>query len=332
MLRFIICRFAVICVAMILDFFVGDPYWFPHPVKFMGKLISILEKLFRRVCHSAISLKLAGILITILTCFVSGAFTIIILKVLKAYLPFSIMIEIIICTTCIAARSLDYEASKTLKALSQSLDAGRKQLSNIVGRDTACLSEEEVFKACIETVAENISDGVIAPIFYMFFFGATGGIVYKQINTLDSMIGYKNERYKDIGFFAAKLDDIVNFIPSRLSAFLLLVSARFSTKSFSTADIKRGYDIFIRDRFNHLSPNSAQTESVIAGLLGIQLGGTHTYFGKTVVKKTIGDKIKPASASDVRKTIKLIYKSEIVFFILGALLFGVSTFFIVNFF
>lgn len=309
---FVGLRVAVVLCAVVLDFFVGDPYWFPHPVKFMGRLISLEEKCIRRFVASARGLRLCGFLITAFNIFLSSGLTFLLLHFLKSHAWLHFAVEVFIATTCIAARSLDYEATKVLKALSKNLTAGRKQLSNIVGRDTADLSEAEIYKACIETVAENTNDGVIAPLVYLLLFGAVGGIAFKQINTLDSMIGYNNERYKDFGYAAAKTDDVANFLPSRLSALLFLAAARVFRQTFSPADRKRGLAIFKRDRFNHLSPNSAQTESVIAGLLGVQLGGTHRYFGKLVEKKTIGDAVREPEAADVRKTIRLMYASELL--------------------
>lgn len=326
MISFLLRRLAVIFSAVLLDFIIGDPYRLPHPVRFMGMLIQLQEKFFRRIFHTDKSLKFAGLLLLVFSCAISASVTFIILKLCSVNAVLLFIAEVIICASCVAARSLAYEAEKTLKALSQSLAAGRAQLSNIVGRDTADLSAEEVLKACIETVAENISDGVIAPLFYMILFGALGGIVYKQINTLDSMVGYKNERYEYFGFFSAKCDDAVNFLPSRISAYMLLGAALLSHKSFSSVDIKRGKKIFKRDRFNHLSPNSAQSESMVAGLLGVQLGGTHRYFGKPVVKKTIGDAEKTVTVNDAQKTIDLIFKSEILFTVSASLLLAAPVF------
>lgn len=318
--QFLYLRLTVISCAVAADFLIGDPHWFPHPVKLMGAMISFEEKIIRRFVNSAGGLRVWGGIVTFSNIIVSTGFTLLLLRLLKPYFFLHCAAEVAIATTCLAARSLDYETMQVLKALSKDLAAGRKQLSNIVGRDTTALNEKEIYNACIETVAENANDGVIAPLMYLLLFGAAGGIAFKQINTLDSMIGYNNERYKDFGYAAAKTDDFVNFIPSRLSALLLLAAAKLKRKTFSKNDVKRGFAIFKRDRFNHKSPNSAQTESVVAGLLGIQLGGTHLYFGKPVEKPTIGDAVREPEPSDVRKTIQLMYAAELLLLIAAGLL------------
>jgi adenosylcobinamide-phosphate synthase len=222
--------------------------------------------------------------------------------------------EAALCYFCIAARGLRDEAYKIHGALiKNNLPDARKKLSWIVGRDTEHLSQEEIIKATVETVAENLSDGAVAPLIFMFIGGAALAMAYKAVNTLDSMVGYRNGDYEYLGKFAARLDDVVNFIPARISGVLMIVSAYLCG-----FDGKGAARVFLRDRKNHLSPNSAQTEAACAGALGIQLGGTHTYGGKPVVKPTIGDGRRQATPEDIKSAAKLMYASVILTLIIGA--------------
>ena len=220
------------------------------------------------------------------------------------------IIESVITYQCLAAKSLYVESMKVYKALNQEgLAAGRKAVSMIVGRDTESLDEKGVIKAAVETVAENTSDGVIAPLIYLAIGGPVLGIAYKAINTMDSMVGYKNDKYMDFGRAAAKLDDVVNFIPARLSAVLMIFSCLFLGKDYSFVN---AFKIFRRDRFKHASPNSAQTESVCAGALGLQLAGPASYFGKVVDKKYIGDPIRSIELKDIKRANILMLATAII--------------------
>lgn len=299
-----------IIFAVILDFIIGDPYYFPHPVKLMGRIISFEEKIVRKITKSKISLKLAGFIIVIIN--ISGAFLLVffLLRYLEQYKSIYFIVNTYLIYTCIAARCLHYEAVQVSKAMDISLEEGRKRLSYIVGRDTINLENDEIIKATVETVAENTSDGVIAPLLFILLLGTPGGLAYKMINTMDSMLGYMNDRYIDYGYFPAKVDDVFNYIPARITGVLMCIS------SIARFNIKDGFRIMIRDRKNHKSPNSAYPEGAVAGLLQIQLGGNNYYQGKLVEKPTIGDNFKSISQKDIKHTIEIMYRSEILLLVL----------------
>lgn len=291
----------------ILDLFLGDPMGFPHPVRWIGNLISNLTDIFLKKAQATLEpekvgqrKRILGLIMVIIVITISAGICFVILHL--AYTLNSVLgliIESVITYQCIATKSLYVESMKVYKALDQDgLKAGRKAVSMIVGRDTDSLDEAGVIKAAVETVAENTSDGVIAPLIYLAIGGPVLGIVYKAINTMDSMVGYKNDKYIDYGRAAAKLDDVVNFIPSRVSAALMIISCLFLGRDYS---FSRACKIFFRDRFNHSSPNSAQTESVCAGALGLQLAGPASYFGKLVEKKYIGDPIRTIELKDIKR-------------------------------
>ena len=223
----------------------------------------------------------------------------------KILLTYNI-INIYLIYTCIAARCLHFEVFKVLDALKESLEQGRKRVSYIVGRDTTKLSEEEIIKATIETVAENTSDGVIAPLLYIMILGAPGGLMYKFVNTMDSMLGYMNEKYIDLGYFPAKVDDVFNYIPARITGLLMNISSVFRF------NVSNGFKIMIRDRKNHKSPNAIYPEGAVAGLLQIQLGGSSVYHGKLVEKPSIGDNIFEITKKHVNHTVEIMYRSEIL--------------------
>ena len=297
-------------IAVILDFIIGDPYSFPHPVKLMGRIISLEEKLARRVSKSNEGLKIMGLLIVCINIFLGFSVPYILLSLVSTNKIFYSTINIYLIYTCIAARSLHYEATMVYKALNQGIGEGRKRLSYIVGRDTSSLNEEEIIKATVETVAENTSDGVIGPLFYIALLGAPGGLAYKFINTMDSMLGYMNDKYKDLGYFPAKVDDLFNLIPARLTAVLMNIS------SIGRFDYINGVKILRRDRGNHKSPNSGYPESATAGLLGIQLGGGNYYHGLYVDKPYIGDRINEVNKGHIKGSVEIMYRSEIAFLIL----------------
>ena len=234
----------------------------------------------------------------------------------KYFWKLGLALESFWCYQILATKSLKVESDRVYIALKdKGLEAGRKAVSMIVGRDTQNLTEEGVTKAAVETVAENTSDGVIAPLFYMLIGGAVLGFTYKAINTMDSMVGYKNDKYQWFGTAAAKLDDVVNFIPARVSA-VLMIAASYLTGM----DGKNAARIFRRDRFNHKSPNSAQTEAVMAGALDVQLAGDAWYFGKLHKKPTIGDPVREMELLDIRRSHKLLYGTAMLGLILGIIL------------
>ena len=298
----------------LIDCAIGDPAWLLHPVVLIGKLISLsekaLRKLFPKTDRGAFS---AGLIMAILVPLLSAGVSFGILFGLYLLSPWAYFaMSSIMCWQCFAARCLAKEANKVTKALeTDGIEAGRKQVSMLVGRDTEHLSEEQVLKATVETVAENASDGVIAPMLYMLLFGAVGGFFYKAINTMDSMVGYKNDRYLFFGRAAAKLDDAANFIPARMSALAMIAVA-----PLLKLDGRNAFRIWKRDRRKHASPNSAQTESVAAGALHIELAGPASYFGKRVEKPTLGENDRPIERKDVARTNALMYGASILLLVL----------------
>lgn len=297
-----------------IDLLLGDPRWLYHPVQAIGALISHLEPPLRRAFPRR--LRLAGAVLVIAVVAITGIVTGGLLFLLHWLHPVAGFVgETIVCWLILATKSLRTESMKVVKALETgTLDDGRKAVSMIVGRDTEHLSEEEVLKAAVETVAENASDGILAPLLFAAVLGPVGGMCYKAVNTMDSMVGYKNDRYLDFGRAAAKVDDVLNFLPARISGFLMCLAAYFGF------DGKNAFRIFFRDRKNHASPNSAHTEAACAGALGLQLGGTHDYFGKPVVKPTIGDDLRPVRRGDVAAANRLALLTAILALLLFDLL------------
>ena len=288
-----------------LDCLLGDPLSAAHPVVLMGKLISFLEKRLRaRFPKTPQGERTAGRIMALLVPLVSAGTGLLLLYLAWRVHPWAYFaVSAFLCWQCFAARCLMTEAKKVVTCLeTQGLAAGRRQVAMLVGRDTENLSEEQVIKAAVETVAENTSDGVVAPLLWMVLLGAAGGLFYKAINTMDSMVGYKNDRYLHFGRAAAKLDDGANYIPARLSA-LAMIGAAFLLK----LDGRGAWRVWRRDRRNHASPNSAQTESACAGALGVRLGGDASYFGQLYKKPTIGDPRRPIERADVHRACNLMY-------------------------
>ena len=297
-------------VGFALDCLLGDPLGRAHPVVLMGKLISFLENQLRpRFPKTPQGKRTAGTIMALTVPLVSAGVGLLLLLLAWRIHPWVYLIlSSFLCWQCFAARCLMTEAKKVVTCLEQQgLGAGRRQVSMLVGRDTENLTEEQVVKAAVETVAENTSDGVVAPLFWMALFGAVGGLFYKAVNTMDSMVGYKNDRYLHFGRFAAKFDDVVNFIPARLSALAMIASA-----FLLRLDGQNAWRIWRRDRRNHASPNSAQPESACAGALRVQLGGSASYFGKLYEKPTIGDPIRPIERGDVDRACQLLYGTSVL--------------------
>ena len=306
MLRHMIC----LCVGFGLDSLFGDPHFLWHPVQGIGKLVGWLEKGLFAVLRIGQEKeadrgkkRFAGGVLTLLTLLLSVGFgTLLLYAAGRISIWLEMILECIMCGQMLAAKSLRLESMKVYYALEkQDLEQARHAVSMIVGRDTERLGEEGVIRAAVETVAENTSDGVIAPWFYMMLFGPLGGLFYKTVNTMDSMIGYRNDRYFYFGTAAARLDDIVNFIPARLAAVMMMSAA-----GLSGFDMKNAWRIFKRDRYRHKSPNSAQTESVCAGVLHIRLAGNAYYFGSLVEKPEIGDGDRAAEAEDIRRACRML--------------------------
>ncbi len=304
-------------IGFIMDLFLGDPRNIPHPVVIIGKLISFLDRNLRKIFpKTVLGENLAGAMLWIIVCALSFGVPFGILWAAdKVAWWLRLVIESIMCWQILATKSLRTESMKVADALKyEGLDAGRYAVSMIVGRDTARLDETGVIKATVETIAENSSDGIIAPMLFAIIGGGPLGMLYKAVNTMDSMMGYVEEPYKNIGLVPAKMDDVFNFIPARLSAFLMLGAGLFLK-----LDVKNGWYIFKRDRYNHASPNSAQTESCCAGLLDVQLAGDAWYHGVLHKKKYIGDDLRPIVMDDIPLTCDLMYAMAV----LGLFIFGI---------
>lgn len=341
----------VAVLSFCLDLLIGDPYWFPHPVIFMGRLVAYLEKTFRKILskpsiatdldningidkyrykpygysnnqvkNRSRWMKASGLAIWIIVVGTSSLLAYIWFYIFDFNMYLSLLMSTIALSTCLSTRCLAAEAGKIYKALDKGdIDLARKQLSYIVGRDTGNLDQADIIRATVETVAENTVDGTLAPMFYYFLGGLGMAFAYKAVNTMDSMLGYKNEKYRDIGFFPARLDDLFNYIPARLSLIFFIVGSIFLGYDFRACMM-----IGIRDRKNHTSPNCAYPEGAVAGALGIRLGGTNVYFGQEVYKPSIGDANRPLDKEDIIKANRLLYASSLVgllFFLLVYILF-----------
>ena len=302
-------------LGFILDLFIGDPNNPVHPVRIIGKICSSLENIFRKLLKS--NLKTAGFIVWIITVAITFFTTYMLVYIFnKVNIYLGVIIEGILIYFCISSKGLIVEGFKVINYLiKDDVEKARHQLSYIVGRDTKSLDKEGIIRAVIETIAENMSDGVIAPLFYAGIFGAPLAMAYKAVNTMDSMFGYKNDKYMDFGYFPAKLDDVFNYIPARLTGILIVISAFVLKYNY-----RNSYKIYKRDRYNHTSPNSAHPEAAMAGALDIQLSGANYYFGKLVVKPTIGDKIKVIEIEDVNRTKKVLYLSSFIGFLLSLLI------------
>ena len=289
----------------VLDALFGDPAWLPHPVVYMGKAISKLEKFLRpRLPKTPQGELLGGAIVAF--CLPVGTFLLtglVCWGAARLHPLLGLAVQMFWCGQALAARGLVQESTNVYKELKKpDLPGARKAVSRIVGRDTAELTAEGVTKAAVETVAENASDGVIAPLLYMLIGGAPLALTYKAINTMDSMLGYKNEKYLYFGRIPAKMDDAANYLPSRLAALLWVAAAAFTHN-----DAKGAWKIWRRDRRRHASPNSAQTESACAGALGVQLAGPAYYFGQYYPKLTIGDALRPIEPEDILRANRMMY-------------------------
>ena len=299
-----------LCVGFALDALLGDPPDQPHPVRWIGKLIEVEERVLREAFPATPrGERIAGAVMVADVVGTSVVATTLLCGLAERIHPaLRFAVESLICYKMLAARSLFDESMKVHAALSQgTLDEARQAVGMIVGRDTDRLDEAEVAAAAVETVAENASDGVIAPMLYAGLAGAPGIVLYKAVNTMDSMVGYKNDRYKDFGTAAAKVDDVLNYVPARLSGLIMTAAAEIA--GFDGKGARR---IWKRDRMKHSSPNSAQTEAACAGALGVQLGGGHYYFGEYVEKPTIGDDTRPIEADDILRANHLMYAASVV--------------------
>ncbi len=295
-----------LALALLLDLTLGDPRWLPHPVVMIGRLISTLEKLLRKTMRNE---RFAGVLLLFLTVLCTASATwLAVWGALQIHLLAGLLVSALLSSTCLAARSLQRESALVADALdSGDIATARVKLSYIVGRDTENLDEPEIWRALIETVAENTTDGIIAPLFWLALGGPVAGMAFKAVSTLDSMVGYKNERYLHLGWASARMDDVVNFIPARLTSLLMIIAAPLTGLSLRNAAA-----ISLRDRLNHPSPNSAHPESAAAGALGIRLGGPSTYGGRESIKQFIGDPLRPIDGQAYRRMIRLMFVTTLV--------------------
>lgn len=334
---FIILNTICILAGIILDLLIGDPIGFFHIVIVIGRYISFLEKKLYKDTDDDKMMEFKGSVIAFVVPATSMILAGIVLVIaFKIHPLMYCVIESFLCWQAVAARDLAYESMRVYKALNgekitipdfenggkivlddadRRLENARRAVSLIVGRDTQSLDETGVIKAAVETVAENTSDGIIAPLFYMFIGGGALSVMYKAVNTLDSMLGYKNDKYMHFGSASAIQDDYWNYIPSRLSALLMCLAA-----FFTKMDHKNAYRIWKRDRYKHESPNSAQTESACAGALNIQLAGDASYFGHIKHKDTIGDPVRPVERDDIKRACRLMYTTSFLMMMIGLII------------
>ncbi|MEF9951088.1 MAG: adenosylcobinamide-phosphate synthase CbiB [Clostridium sp.] len=306
-------------IGFILDLIIGDPHNPYHPVRGIGALAKGLEKRMRDAFSS--NLYLAGVITWVGTVVATYFLTSFLLsQVYRFGFLVGAVVEGVVIYFCISSKGLMVEGLKVIKTLkSGDIEGARHKLSYIVGRDTSSLDEKGIVRAVIETVSENMSDGIIAPMMFAALGGAPLAMAYKAINTCDSMFGYKNDKYREFGYLSAKADDVANYIPARVTAYFI-VAAAYLLK----LDYKGSLRIYKRDRYNHLSPNSAHPEAAVAGALGIRLGGVNYYFGKPVEKPTIGDDLRPIFVEDVDKTNRILmvvaflgYFAGVIFIVIG---------------
>ena len=304
-----------ITLGFLLDLIIGDPQNPIHPIRIIGSLCKTIEKFFRKILKK--SLKVAGLMTWISVILIVFLFNYYLLKGAYAINNiFGVVLASIMIYFCISTKALKVEGLKVVKyIIKDDIEGARKQLSYIVGRDTENLDKESILKAVVETVAENMSDGVIAPLFYAGIGGAPLAFLYKAVNTMDSMFGYKNDKYYDFGYFPAKLDDVFNYIPARLTGYFTVVIA-----FVLGLDYKNSFKIYNRDKNNHSSPNSAHPEAAVAGALGVRLGGANYYFVKLVEKPTIGDNLEKVDLNKVNQTNRILYGVSILGYIMTVII------------
>lgn len=306
-----------IVLGYVVDLIAGDPYWFPHPVRFIGRFISFMESLLRRLSKSPAAQKAAGVVLVSITVAATYVFIYFLLRYALIWnrMVFHLL-NIFFIYTVLATRSLGYEAMKIYRLLIKGdIKKARQALSYIVGRDTDELDPPQIIRAVVETVAENTSDGVVAPLFYLFIGGAPLAMAYKAVNTLDSMIGYKNERYLYFGWAAARLDDLANFIPARITGLLIALAAAilgYSPKAALFTMLKEGS--------HHTSPNSGYPEAAAAGALGIMLGGPSRYGGRLVDKPTLGRPVTAIGARHIIVAVRLMRVASLSALIIGVVI------------
>ena len=305
---------AALLLGFLLDLLIGDPRGIPHIIVLIGRIIGALERPLRsRFGKDPAGERAAGRLLVVLMLLFDAVLYLILLLCYRLSPWLGLVLESLLVWQLLCMHDLKKESMTVCRKLKeQDLDGARHAVSMIVGRDTEVLDGQGVAKAAVETVAENTSDGVVAPLFYLFLFGPLGGLVCKTVNTMDSMVGYRNERFLNYGRAAALTDDVFNFVPARISALLMIVSAKLTG-----LDARNAYRIWRRDRFNHDSPNSAQTESAVAGALRVRLAGDARYFGVWHEKKYIGDEDRQTVPEDIPKTNRLMMVSAVIVLVLA---------------
>ena len=301
-------------IGFVLDLLLGDPHGFPHPVIAIGKLISVSERTVRRIFpKTAAAERIAGGVLWLVVVSICTALPVLLLWLCHMLSPYlRLAVESLLCWQVLATKSLKDESMKVYRALETGdLQASRRAVAMIVGRDTQKLDDAGVTRAAVETVAENTSDGIVAPMLFLMLGGAPAGLFYKAVNTMDSMLGYIEPPYRNIGCIPAKMDDVMNYLPARISAFLMLAAG-----ACLRLNVANGWKIFCRDRYHHASPNSAQTESVGAGLLGVRLAGDAWYHGVLHKKQYIGDELRPIEHQDILRACRLLYLTACFCFLL----------------
>lgn len=307
-----------LAAAYLLDVALGDPHWLPHPVRFIGRTINATEKLVRRVFPSRQGLKLGGALLALTVVGASYGAAWLLLQAASRLGPAAFhTVNILLIYTLLCTRSLDKEARLVYTALQVGdITQARRWLSRIVGRDTQELTPSEISRGAVETVAENLVDGIVSPLLYVMPGGAPLGMAYKAVSTLDSMVGYRDERYLNLGWASARLDDMANWVPARLAGWVIIpLAARLNGLS-----LRDSWRVVLRDSRNHSSPNSGYPEAAFAGALGIQIGGTNYYFGQPVFKPTIGDDIYSITPEHILSAIRLMYTSSALTLVMGLLI------------
>jgi len=313
--RFLI-QTAAIAAGFILDWFIGDPYSMPHPIVAIGRMISFLDRKLRLEGEGRKNIARGAVTAVIVTVLSTGIPALVLELMWRLHPAAFFAVSTVMCFQMLAARQLVIEAEKVRTALEEGdTERARTAVSYIVGRDTDVLDDRGICRAAVETVAENGSDGVVAPLFWMFLFGAAGGFFYKSVNTMDSMLGYKNEKYLYFGRVPARMDDVLNFVPSRIAALLMIAAC-----PFLRLDTKNAWRIFLRDRYKHDSPNSAQTESVCAGSLGVRLAGDAVYGGVVKKKEYIGDPVREIEPRDIKRSEDQMYLSSAFMLAIGLLI------------
>ncbi len=297
---------SIITLALMLDLAMGDPRWLPHPVVLIGRLVSRLEPMLRASIRHE---RTAGVLLLIITTGCAATATWLLLYFAACLHPLvGVLAAVLLSATCLAARSLHSESALVANALmAGDIDTARRNLSYIVGRDTGNLDEAEIWRALVETVAENTSDGIIAPLFWLTLGGPAAGMAFKAVSTLDSMVGYRNERYLRLGWASARMDDLMNFVPARLTALLIILSAPLAGLS-----LRGALKMTLRDRLKHPSPNSGHPEAAASGALGVRLGGAASYGGQASWKEQIGEPLVPLDDRAYRGMLRLMYISTLL--------------------